>query len=121
LASSTYADDPIFLEQKLLATFWTKNINQFWHHFKEYAKLHPKGPIPRYYQEAAYLYGKIEGRQEVDRMPFDINIKENLGRFMSLASSYNNQDMEMVRQNLYPFFGDTYYFDYYVMNKLPEY
>jgi hypothetical protein len=121
LASSTYADDPIFLEQKLLATFWTKNINQFWHHFKEYAKLHPKGPIPRYYHEAAYLYGKIEGRQEVDRMPFDINIKENLGRFMSLASSYNNQDMEMVRQNLYPFFGDTYYFDYYVMNKLPEY
>ena len=121
LASSAYTDDPIFLEQSLLATFWTKDIGQFWYHFKEYAQLHPKGPIPRYYQEAAYLYGKIEGRQEVDRMPFDTGIKESLSRFMSLASSYNDQDMEKVRQELYPFFGDTYYFDYYVMRSLPEY
>lgn len=121
LASSTYTDDPIFLEQTLLATFWTKDISQFWYHFKEYAKLHPQGPIPRYYQEAAYLYGKIEGRQEIDRMPFNAGIKENLGRFMSLASNYNDQDMEVVRQSLYPFFGDTYYYDYYVMRNLPEF
>ena len=121
LARSTYAGDPVFLEQTLLATLWTKDIGQFWYHFKEYAKLHPQGPIPRYYQEAAYLYGKIEGRQEVERMPFDMGIKENLSRFMTTASGYNSQDMEVVREALYPYFGDTYYFDYYVMNKLAEY
>jgi hypothetical protein len=121
LARSTYAGDPVFLEQCLLATLWTKDIGQFWYHFKEYAKLHPQGPIPRYYQEAAYLYGKIEGRQEVERMPFDMGIKENLSRFMTTASGYNSQDMEVVREALYPYFGDTYYFDYYVMNKLAEY
>ena len=121
LARSTYAGDPVFLEQTLLASLWTKDIGQFWYHFKEYAKLHPQGPIPRYYQEAAYLYGKIEGRQEVERMPFDMGIKENLSRFMTTASGYNSQDMEVVREALYPYFGDTYYFDYYVMNKLAEY
>ena len=121
LARSTYAGDPVFLEQCLLATLWTKDIGQFWYHFKEYAKLHPQGPIPRYYQEAAYLYGKIEGRQELERMPFDMGIKENLSRFMTTASGYNSQDMEVVREALYPYFGDTYYFDYYVMNKLAEY
>ena len=121
LARSTYADDPIFLEQTLLATLWTKDIGQFWYHFKDYAKLHPQGPIPRYYQEAAYLYGKMEGRAEVENMPFSAGIKDNLMRFMSSASNYNNQDMEAVRQGLYPFFGDTYYYDYYVMNHLPEY
>jgi hypothetical protein len=30
LARSTYADDPIFQEQCLLATLWTKDIKQFW-------------------------------------------------------------------------------------------
>lgn len=121
LARSTYTDDPIFLEQTLLATLWTKDIGQFWYHFKDYAKLHPQGPIPRYYQEAAYLYGKMEGRAEVENMPFSAGIKDNLMQFMSSASNYNNQDMEAVRQGLYPFFGDTYYYDYYVMNHLPEY
>ena len=54
-------------------------------------------------------------------MPFDMGIKENLSRFMTTASGYNSQDMEVVREALYPYFGDTYYFDYYVMNKLAEY
>lgn len=121
LARSTYAGDPIFLEQTLLATFWTKDINQFWYHFKEYTKLYPRGPIPRYYQEAAYLYGKIEGRQEVERMPFNIGIKDSFMRFMSLASNYNNQDIEVVRKEIYPIFGDTYYYDFYAMSQLPEY
>jgi hypothetical protein len=121
LARSTYTNDPIFLEQTLLATLWTKDINQFWYHFKAYTRLYPQGPIPRYYQEAAYLYGQIEGRKEVDMMPFDTSIKANFGRFMSLAPNYNNEDMEVVRQELYPFFGDTYYYDYYLMNHLPEY
>ena len=35
LARSTYADDPIFLEQTLLASLWTKDIGQFWYHFKD--------------------------------------------------------------------------------------
>ena len=121
LAGSTYADDPVFLEQTLLATLWTKDTGQFWHHFKAYATLHPRGPIPRYYQEAAYLYGQIEGRKEIAAMPFDTSVKTGFGRFMSLASQYNNADIETVRQTLYPFFGDTYYYDYFVMNKLPEY
>ena len=121
LARSTYTGDPVFQEQTLLATFWTKDISQFWYHFKDYALLHPQGPMPRYYQEAAYLFGKIEGRQEVENMPYSPGVKENLMRFMSSASNYNSQDMEAVREGLYPFFGDTYYFDYYVMNHLPEY
>lgn len=121
LATSTYADDPIFLEQTLLATLWTKDIGQFWHHFKAYALLHPRGPIPRYYQEAAYLYGKLENRPEVESMPFDASIKDEFMRFMSVATNYDNQDQEVVREALYPLFGETYYFDYYVMSQLPEY
>ena len=121
LARSTYTGDPIFQEQTLLATLWTKDIRQFWYHFQDYVNLHPKGPIPRYYQEAAYLYGQLEERKDLDRMPVDAGIKDTFERFMTSAPNYNDQDIEVARQGLYPFFGETYYFDYYTMSQLAEY
>ena len=121
LARSTYTDDPVFQEQALLATLWTKDIQQFWRHFNDYVRLHPQGRIPRYYQEAAYLYGKITEQVDVDRMPFDASIKDSFERFMSSASNYDNQEVEVCRQGLYPFYGETYYYDYFMMKNLPEY
>ena len=121
LARSTYTGDPIFQEQTLLATLWTRDIKRFWYHFNDYVKLHPKGPIPRFYQEAAYLYCQIEGREDMDKMPFDASIKDSFESFATAASNYNNQEVEVVREGLYPFFGETYYYDYYAMSQLPEY
>ena len=97
LARSTYTGDPIFQEQTLLATLWTKDIRQFWYHFQDYVNLHPKGPIPRYYQEAAYLYGQLEERKDLDRMPVDAGIKDTFERFMTSAPNYNDQDIEVAR------------------------
>ena len=121
LVRSTYTGDPIFQEQTLLATLWTKDIKQFWYHFYDYVDLHPNAPMPRYYQEAAYLYGKLEGRKDLDRMPFDQSVKQSFDRFMSFAQKYDKQEVDIVRKGLYPLFGDTYYYDYYTMSKLPEY
>ena len=121
LVRSTYTDDPIFQEQCLLATLWTKDINQFWYHFQNYIKLHPNGPMPRYIQEAAYLYAKLEDRKNLNNAPFDASIKDSFERFITSAPNYNEQDIEVARQGLYPFFGDTYYYDYYTMIQLPEY
>ena len=121
LVRSKYTGDPIFQEQTLLATLWTKNIKEFWYHFNDYVRLHPNSPMPRYYQEAAYLYGFIEGRKDMDRMPFDKGIKDRFERFATSLSNYNGQDVRVAREALYPFFGDTYFYDYYTMIKLPEY
>lgn len=121
LIRSTYTGDPIFQEQTLLATLWTKNIKQFWYHFYDYVRLHPKGPMPRYYQEAAYLYGKLEGRNDLYKIPFENGVKETFERFMTSVQKYDNAEVQEARQALYPFFGETYYYDYYTMNQLPEY
>ena len=121
LARSNYTDDPVFQEQTLLATLWTKDVKRFWHHFNNYIKLHPQGPVPRYYQEAAYLYGKLEDRQDLDKMPFDAGVKDSFERFAKMMSDYNGQEVSVAREDLYPFFGDTYYYDYYTMSNLPEY
>jgi hypothetical protein len=121
LAGSIYKDDPVFQEQALLATLWTKNIGQFWPRFYDYIRLHPNDPMPRYYQEAAYLYGKLEERSNLDRLPFDDSVKKEHDRFMEFAPNYNGAEREEAYKGLYPFFGQTYYFDYYVMSELPEY
>ena len=121
LVTSTYTGDPIFQEQALLATLWTKDTKEFWYHFNNYVRLHPNGPIPRHIQEAAYLYGKIEDRKDIEKMPFDTAVKESFERFAATLSNYNGRDVKEGREALSPLFSDTYYYDYYLMSKLPEY
>ena len=48
-------------------------------------------------------------------------MKESFGRFMQFAPKYNDTDVEVAREALYPAFGQTYYYDYYTMSQLPEY
>ncbi len=120
LANSRYKGDPLFQEQALLATLWTKNIPQFWYRFYDYIRLHPDGPMPRYYQEAAWLYGQMEERPDMDLMPFDDGVKDTFQRFMKAAEPYDNADVEDARNGL-TYFNQTYYYDYYLMSRLPEY
>ncbi len=121
LARSTYTDDPVFQEQTLLATLWTKDVNRFWQHFQDYVRLHPQGRMPRYYQEAAFLYSVMMGGQDADNVPVDASVKETFERFATSLSGYDGQDVEVAREALQPFFSDTYFYDYYTMSNLPEY
>lgn len=108
------SDDPYFQEQCLLATLWTKDANQFWERFIRYLALHPSGRIPRHYQEAAYLFAHIN-RPEALNLPYSAGIKESYAQFMQLLSHYDGRNVEEVRPLLWPKFGNTFYFDYYLM------
>jgi hypothetical protein len=107
------SDDPYFQEQCLLATLWTKDVEQFWRRFLVYLKQHPKQPIPRYYQEAAYLYSDIAGGAPV-KIPYDNGVKESYKQFVELVKKYDGRDLPEVRAALYPLFGDTFFFEYYL-------
>jgi hypothetical protein len=95
-------------------------MGQFWYHFQDYSNLHPKDPMPRYFQEAAYLYGKLEGRPYIDQMPFDQSVKQSFESFMQAAERFDDTDVEYAREGLKAF-CHTYYYDYYLMRELPEY
>jgi hypothetical protein len=82
--------------------------------------LHPRADIPSHYQEAAYLFGNLEGRN-LSNVPFDQRVRDTFASFMGVASKYEDQDVEPVREALYPLFGTTYYFDFYLMSNLPAY
>ena len=121
LASCSYPADPIFQEQSLLASLWVKDPELFNYHFSRYIQQHPQGPIPIIYQQAAYLYGKLENRPDLDRMPFSPGVKEEYNKFMQAAASCDGLDIEEARERLYLLYGNTYYYDYHLMSNLPEY
>ena len=121
LASCTYPYDPIFQEQSLLASLWVKDPELFNYHFGEYIKLHPKGPMPIIYQQAAYLFGKLEERTDLDRLPFSQSVKDDYNRFVEAASNCDGLDLEDAQERLYPLYGNTFYYDYYLMSNLPDY
>lgn len=121
LANSRSTADPVFQEQALLATLWTHSQELFWKHFADYVRLHPDKKMPRYYQEAAYLFGQLEGRSNLDKMPFDSYIRQSFDHFMQSAEPYEDGDVNVARQALAPLFGDTYYYDYFLTNPLTDY
>ena len=48
-------------------------------------------------------------------------VKEEYNKFMEAAASCDGLDIEEARDRLYLLYGNTYYYDYYLMSNLPEY
>ena len=115
LLASQDSDDPYFQELAVLGAMWMRDPALFRARFTHYARLHPHDNMPRLFQEAAYLMGKMENNPNIDRLPFDKGVKDTYNAFMQEAVKYDNQNAELGRSALYPFFGNTYYFYYFFM------
>ena len=113
LLANQDSDDPYFQELAVLGALWMKNQQKFWERLIQYVKLRPSAPIPRIFQEGAYLFGKIEKRHVLDELPFDKGIIKSYNDFMRDVEQYNKKDGALVVDDLYPIYGNTYYFEYY--------
>ncbi len=111
------SNDPYFQEQCLLATLWAKNSRLFWPRFAVYLNQHPGQPIPRYYLEAAWLYTVNEGNAPFE-VPVDESIKSMLQGFTNQLPRYDGMDIKEVRDMFREQYGDTYFFEYYMMDDL---
>lgn len=107
------SDDPSFQAQAVLGAMWMRDAKLFMSRFGHYARICPNGPMPRIFQEAAWLFGKMEGRADIDRFPFDESVKRTYNNFMKQSSSYENQGIKNGRTALYPFYGNTYFYEYF--------
>ena len=109
------SDDPYFQEQAVLGALWMKDSKQFMSRFSHYVRLHPHDPMPRIFQEGFYLFGKMENIPDIDKYPFDKSVKQTYAAFMKEAAKYDNQSAENGRTALWPFFGHTYFYEYFYM------
>ena len=107
------SNDSYFQEQAVLAALWKKNPKKFWPRFIHYSRLHRGTSIPRVFQEAAYLFSKIGKGPDSDLIPIDKGVVKEYNAFAKQLEQYKGQPIEIGKSALYPFYGNTYYFDYY--------
>jgi len=112
------SDDPIFQEQTLAAAMWCRDGEAFWPRFVHYAQLHPHERIPIHYQEAAYLFAKLLGRPEAEQIPFNPNVKAAYHSFVRKLDQVNGVPLNQAWSMLYPEFGHTYFFDFFLLKDI---
>jgi hypothetical protein len=121
LLSSQPATNPLKADLMMQAALQQKSIPVFWRAFDQYVRTHPDGPMPRHYQEAAFMFGNLEHNVDISGMPFDPSIPEGYRQFMQIAKQNTNMGEEQLKQALKPLFGNTYYYDYFLMRGLKTY
>lgn len=114
-------NDPLFQEQTLLAALQQKDIQMFWPRFFHYAQLHQGQRMPTHYQEAAYLYGHLEHDVDISHMPFDDEVKANYEGFMALAQQNAGLTEEQLKPIMYPQYGGTFYYEYFLIRNQKSY
>ena len=108
-------DDPLFQEMTLISAMQMKDIDLFWPRFMRFATMHPSIHMPRHYQEAAYLYGHLEDKVNISRMPFDPEVKNSYERFMEFNKQCGPMSEEQKAIAFYPQFGNTFYYFYFLV------
>ncbi|MBR1485519.1 MAG: hypothetical protein IJ612_07510 [Prevotella sp.] len=118
LLSNHAATNPQKSELAMAAALQQKDIPTFWRAFDGYVRTHPDGPMPRHYQEAAYLFGMLEKQVDVNSLPFDQSIIDSYNQFMQMAQQLAGSSEEQLARAMRPRFGHTYYYDYFLMRGL---
>ena len=121
MLSQLDSNDPYFQEQAVLAAMWTRNNADFWARFEQYLNLHPNRPVPRIFQEAAYLFGNMEQLSFTEELPIDKSVKENFQGFMQMMQQCQWKPNGQVRKYLYQRYGNTYYFEYFFLKDITYY
>ena len=121
LLAALTTDEPEGADLALMSAVQLKDIGTFWRAFNQYARLHPDGKMPRYYQEAAYLYGNLEHTVDISQMPFDQSVVDTYQAFMQMAQQCQGMSNEQMQAAFRPRFGDTFYYNYFLMRDLKTY
>ena len=128
--SSGWGADPGYQEMTLISTLIMKDIPLFWPRFQQYVNMHQQEEgfhVPRYYQEAAYLYSMLEpespsvlwpgmtNAQALERLPFDESVKQLYDEFMKFNTQCGSMSEEQKRIAFHPQFGDSFYYFYFLV------
>ena len=128
--SSGFGADPGYQEMTLICSLIMKDITLFWPRFHQYLNMHQKEEgfrVPRYYQEAAYLYSMLEPQkpselwpgmtnaEALGHIPFDDSVKQSYEAFMKFNNQCGSMSDEQKRVAFHPQYGDTFYYFYFLV------
>ena len=124
--SNTMNKDSKYLQEITLDyAIIQKDIQLFWPRFLLYATLNQDKEMPIHYQEAAYLYGKLEPQtMDISHMPFDQKrIVERYASFNQVSQSLIQAKMStlQVGEAMKASFGDTFWWFYFFCRDVHSY
>lgn len=124
--SHMHKPQPKFQEQTLIYALVQKDIQLFWPRFFNYAgnPAHAQEPMPIHYQEAAYLYGRLEHEVDISKMPFDKErIVDRYEKFLVATNNMLKSGMttDQMGAVLKPTYGDTFWWFYYFCRNVHTY
>ncbi len=115
------SDNKVFQEQSVISAMWTRMPQLFWPHFFRFVDSHPEEHLPIHFQEAALLFAHLQNITDISRIRFDKKVVDNYDEFVQLFQRYDGISLERMRRVLYPRFGQTYYYEYFMNQPPPQY
>lgn len=128
----TMNKDSKFLQELTLAySLIQKDIQLFWPRFFLYAELHHGEEMPIHYQEAAYLYGRLEpDNVNIKGMPFNkelvIDRYENFTMMsqqlmLQMKDDKGDIDVKRIGEAMKSMYGDSFYWFYFFCRDIKSY
>lgn len=104
-----------------IAMLWalsSQNTQYFWEQLTSWIATHPSEPLPRHYQEAAYMYGQLEKNIDTDIFGISPEVKASYEKFCKFVSQHPVHNLDEMSYIYKKNFGSTYYYFYYFVRDL---
>jgi hypothetical protein len=123
--SHTATDNPEILDLALAYCLQDKDMNCFWAQVIRQHTLFPEKPFHPHIQEAMLLFHNElkTGPEDLSFLNIDPQIVARYNLFIGRVREYGRSGMNInqIGTSLQPEFGDTYWWDYFVLREIQSY
>lgn len=106
---------PEYAECAVLWAMLSKEPDAFWQALDNYYGINVPERLPRYYQQAAYLFSVLQGSGIADSLPIDDDVRRQYDSFATYMTTHQGSVNEL-RESSYKRFGKTYFYFYFFVD-----
>ncbi len=103
---------PEYSEASVMWAMLSKDMDAFWTALDNYYGVNMPETLPRYYQQAAYLYSVLSGSGIADNLPIADEVRRQYDSFATYMTTHQGSVNEL-RQESYKRFGKTFFYFYF--------
>ena len=110
-----FVQTPIYSECSVMWAMLSKDSEAFWKALDNYYGVNMPEKLPRYYQQAAFLFSVLNGDGIASNLPIDDEVYRLYDAFETYMTTHQGSVNEL-RQESYKRFGKTYFYFYFFVD-----
>ena len=110
-----FVQTPIYSECSVMWAMLSKDPGAFWKALDNYYGVNMPEKLPRYYQQAAFLFSVLSGDGIAANLPIDEEVYRLYDSFETYMTTHQGTVNEL-RQESYKRFGKTYFYFYFFVD-----